>query len=53
MKALSISAIVVAFLAGCSPPQPPQPSGAWVPVNHPPSLPSSSSVPLSSAPKGV
>jgi len=53
MKSLSFSALVVAFLAGCSPPQPPQPSGAWVPVNHPPSSPPSSSVPLSTAPKGV
>ncbi|OXC78610.1 hypothetical protein [Caballeronia sordidicola] len=35
MKKLIVASALMLLLAACSAPKPPQPTGAWVPVNHP------------------
>jgi len=34
-KLIVASALMLLLLAACSAPKPPQPTGEWVPVNHP------------------
>jgi uncharacterized lipoprotein YajG len=34
MKKLLMLSVLIALLAGCSAPKPPQPTGEWTPVNQ-------------------